>query len=503
MLTRPNVDANDPRRPGADSVGRPLPRRSRPGRHGNSTTSAARIAANRRNAHRGRQGALRSERSPPRADALRGGQSRLLGRGGGAGARHRRHASRSGSPCVGVANRGGPSRRRARPPRPRRSLPGRAGIARRRAPARRHRRLRAAGAGAPPIGDPRLRRPRAKAMAGERTQGATAGGAGAGERTHPWRPATAAAGERTQSGQHAACGSKPPSQPRLPIAPGQEGCVGAVCIPAGKEGACDRAATMAARANEIAASPVAQVGAPAPALARALPNGRAAMTDQTVTTKPAQTGYRAIGKPLVRKEDARLTTGHGRFSDDFSLPGQAYAVMVRSPHPHARILGIDATRAKALPGVLGVFTGADCLADGLKPIPHDPVPKTKSDMKLVAPGGGILFIGPHLLLPVDKARHVGEAVAMVVAETVAQALDAAEAVEVDYEPLPGVYHSEAAMLPGAPVLWDEVPDNILVDTLFGDRAATDKGFAEADRVIAMDFHIDRVIGLPLETLSAL
>src|SRR5262249_34661368 len=169
--------------------------------------------------------------------------------------------------------------------------------------------------------------------------------------------------------------------------------------------------------------------------------------------KSDRTSFRSIGKPVPRKEDARLTTGRGRFSDDFSLPGQTYAVMVRSPHPHARIRGIEAARAEALPGVLGVFTGADCLSDGLKPIPHDPVPKTKFDMKLTAPGGGSVFIGPHLLLPVDKARHVGEAVAMVVAETVAQALDAAEAVEVDYEVLPGVYHSEAAMLSDAPVLW--------------------------------------------------
>src|SRR5262249_52480408 len=159
--------------------------------------------------------------------------------------------------------------------------------------------------------------------------------------------------------------------------------------------------------------------------------------------------FRFIGQPLARKEDARLTTGRGRFSDDFNLEGQAYAVMVRSPHPHACIRRIEVARARAMPGVLGVFTGADCLADGLGAIPHDPLPKTKYDMKLTAPSGGAPFIGPHLLLPVDKVRHVGEAVAMVAAETVAQALDAAEAVEIDYEILPGVYHSEDAMRPGA------------------------------------------------------
>src|ERR1700676_1268399 len=175
-------------------------------------------------------------------------------------------------------------------------------------------------------------------------------------------------------------------------------------------------------------------------------------------TRPDETGYRFIGKPLPRKEDARLITGKGRFTDDFNLDGQTYAVMVRSPYPHARIVAIDAAASKAMPGVLGVFTGADCAADKLGPIPHDPVRKSKYDMKLTGPGGGEVFVGPHVLLPADKARHVGEAVAMVVAETKAQAMDAAEAVAVNYEELPFVLHSENAMRPGAPLLWDEAPN---------------------------------------------
>src|SRR5260370_14337185 len=113
-------------------------------------------------------------------------------------------------------------------------------------------------------------------------------------------------------------------------------------------------------------------------------------------------------------------------------------------------------------------------------------------MKLHAADGGAVFIGPHLLLPADKARHVGEAVAMVVAQTVAQALDAAEAVKIDYAVLPGVFHSEDAMRPGAPAVWDEVPDNVPVDTFFGNRAATEKAFARADHVVAMRFHVERV-----------
>ena len=213
--------------------------------------------------------------------------------------------------------------------------------------------------------------------------------------------------------------------------------------------------------------------------------------------------YRFIGKPLPRKEDERLVTGKGRFSDDFNLDGQVYAAMVRSPHPHARIVAIDTAAAKAMPGTLAAFTGADCAAAGLKPIPHDPVPKTKYDMKLTGPGGGEVFAAPHMLLPADRARHVGEAVAMVVAASKAQALDAAEAVGVRYEELPFVLHSERAMEHGAPVLWPEAPDNICVDTLFGDAEVTDRAFAQAAHVVSRNFHIGRVTGVPLEPRSAL
>jgi aerobic carbon-monoxide dehydrogenase large subunit len=213
--------------------------------------------------------------------------------------------------------------------------------------------------------------------------------------------------------------------------------------------------------------------------------------------------YRFIGKPLPRKEDERLVTGKGRFTDDFNLDGQAYAALVRSPHPHARIVAIDAAAAKRMPGVLGVFTGADCAADGLLPIPHDPVPKTKYDMKLTGPGGGAVFAGPHLLLPADRVRHVGEAVAMVVAVTKAQALDAAEAIVVDYQELPFVLHAEDAMAAGAPALWDEAPNNICIDSSFGDAAATDQAFARAAHIVRRKFHIGRVTGVPLEPRAAL
>jgi carbon-monoxide dehydrogenase large subunit len=219
--------------------------------------------------------------------------------------------------------------------------------------------------------------------------------------------------------------------------------------------------------------------------------------------RPELARFAAIGQPLRRKEDLRLISGAGRFSDDFNLDGQAYAAMVRSPHPHARILAIDTARARALPGVLGVFTGADIRADGLKPIPHDPLPKTRTDLKLTGPGGGNVFIGPHALLPADKARHVGEAVAMVVAQTQAQALDAAEAVAVEYEELPWVAEATAAFAPGAPALWDEASDNVLVDTKFGDQAATERAFAAANHVVRFEAHIGRVTAVTIEPRAAL
>jgi carbon-monoxide dehydrogenase large subunit len=218
---------------------------------------------------------------------------------------------------------------------------------------------------------------------------------------------------------------------------------------------------------------------------------------------PAGTAFGSIGHPIRRKEDARLLAGKGRFSDDFVIEGQAHAAMVRSPHPHARILRVDAAAAKAMPGVLGVFTGADVTADGLRPIPHTPVPATRYDMKLTGPGGGPVFAGPHWLLPADKARHVGEAVAMVVAATQAQAQDAAEAIEIEYEELPFVTGSEDALAPGAPVVWDEVPDNVPVETWFGDKAATDRAFASAAHVVKTEFNIGRVTAVTMEARSCL
>jgi len=210
-----------------------------------------------------------------------------------------------------------------------------------------------------------------------------------------------------------------------------------------------------------------------------------------------------IGDHLLRKEDRRLLTGQGRFTDDFALAGEAYAAIVRSPHPHARIGPIDTSTALAMPGVLDVITGADCAAAGLRPIPHSPVPQTRHDMKLSGPASGPVFVGPHVLLPVDRVRHVGEAVAMVVARTRGQALDAAEAVAVSYDPLPPLVDALDAQHPDAPRVWDECLGNLLVDTRFGDVAATDAAFDRAAHRVRVAFHVHRVTAVAMEPRAAL
>src|SRR5258708_9562533 len=141
----------------------------------------------------------------------------------------------------------------------------------------------------------------------------------------------------------------------------------------------------------------------------------------------------ASGEPVVRKEDAELVTGQGRFSDDVNLPGQAYAVMVRSPHAHARIRGIDVSAAMAVPGVIAVLTGADAIEDGLKPIPHRPI-LGPPDIALGKRDASDNFLSCHRVLPTDTARFAAEAVAMVAAARLGARKDAAERVTVASEP---------------------------------------------------------------------
>jgi carbon-monoxide dehydrogenase large subunit len=193
---------------------------------------------------------------------------------------------------------------------------------------------------------------------------------------------------------------------------------------------------------------------------------------------------RGIGASLPRLEDARLLTGQGRYSDDFTLPGQAHAVVLRSPHAHARIVSIDTTAARALPGVLAILTGADVAAEGLKPIHHIPQAQSPPDIKLDNTDGTPHLVVRPPILAIDTVRFVGEAVAFVVAETLAQAKDAAEAVRVEYEELPPIA-------------------DVAVDSLVGDRAATEAGFARAAHVVRLETEVARVTGVPMEPRAAL
>ena len=213
--------------------------------------------------------------------------------------------------------------------------------------------------------------------------------------------------------------------------------------------------------------------------------------------------FREIGRAARRKEDYRLLTGKGAFTDDFSAPGEMFAIMVRSPYPHARISRIDKRDALCVEGVELIFTGIDCINAGMSGIPHNPIPRTKNDLRLRGPDDTEIFIGPHMPLPTDKVRHVGEAVAMIVADTLQHAKDAAEILDIEYEELPWITNTAAAVEINSPLIWDECQENTPVDTVFGDSSATDAVFIEAPHIVKMDFHIDRVTGFPLEPRSAL
>jgi aerobic carbon-monoxide dehydrogenase large subunit len=221
-----------------------------------------------------------------------------------------------------------------------------------------------------------------------------------------------------------------------------------------------------------------------------------------------------IGAPVRRREDLRLIRGGGRYTADENLPGQVYAVMVRSPHAHARIRGIAKDQALAVPGVLAVLAGADCLADGLKPIPHKPWSPHPAETKPRISGEAPPFEAPHHIFPADKARFAGEAVAMVVAETLAAAKDGAERVEVDYDVLPAVVETQAAARQDAPHIHDDpgvgaggagsgARSNVCFDAEVGDAAATEAAFARAAHVTRFETWVQRVTGVPMEPRGAL
>ncbi len=200
-----------------------------------------------------------------------------------------------------------------------------------------------------------------------------------------------------------------------------------------------------------------------------------------------------IGKPLTRREDRRFLTGAGLYTDDVTLPGQTYGFFLRSPHAHARVRKVDVARAKAAPGVLAVLTGEDVAADKINGLPCGWLIHSKDGAPMKEP--------PHPILAIGKVRHVGDQVALVVAETALQAKDAAELIEVDYEALPPVIDIRKA--DGAPgAVHDDVPDNVCYDWGHGDKAAVDAAFAQATHVSTLEFTNNRLIPNAIEPRAA-
>ena len=198
------------------------------------------------------------------------------------------------------------------------------------------------------------------------------------------------------------------------------------------------------------------------------------------------------GRSVRRREDLRFLTGQGRYVTDIAAPGALHGIALRSPHAHARILGLDAAAARAMPGIRLVLTHADLVAEGIGPLPCPAVVAT------VRP----IVVPPRPALAGDAVRHVGEVVAFVVADTAAEARDAAEAIAVEYEPLPAVVESRAALAPGAPQLWPEAPGNEAFRFERGDKPAVDAAFAAAAHVVELDLVNNRVHAAPIEPRAA-
>ena len=206
-------------------------------------------------------------------------------------------------------------------------------------------------------------------------------------------------------------------------------------------------------------------------------------------------GRFAVGQPVSRLEDPVLLRGEGRYTDDMNLPGQAYAVVVRSRVAHGVLNGIDTEAARAMPGVLAVVTAADLVAAGIKPMNANVIGKNHDDRPIPKP--------VQMALATGKVRYVGEPVAFVVAETVQQAKDAAEAVMLDIDSLPTVLTAEEAVKPGAPQLYEEAPGNVILDFKFGDHAAVEAAFAKAAHITRMKIVNSRIVVCAMEPRSAL
>ena len=214
----------------------------------------------------------------------------------------------------------------------------------------------------------------------------------------------------------------------------------------------------------------------------------------SASTPPPATRF-GSGRSVRRVEDQALLTGHGRFADDFDLPGQAMLHLVRSPHAHARIRSVDVDAAARMPGVVAIVTGDDLERAGVRPLVQSADFRRADGAKTAAP--------PQRVLAREIVRHVGECVVAVVAETREQARDAAEAIVVDYEPLPAVVDVDDALSASAPLVWDEATGNVACEARHGDVAKTEAAFARAAHVVRLDLVNQRVVAAPIEPRATL
>jgi len=206
-------------------------------------------------------------------------------------------------------------------------------------------------------------------------------------------------------------------------------------------------------------------------------------------------GKPAIGKPVRRREDYRFLTGQGTYTDDINRPGQLYAYILRSPHANARLGRIDTSAAASAPGVVAVFTGPDMAKDNIGGLPCGWLITSKDGSPMKEP--------PHPVLTVDRVRHVGDPVAVVIAESYPQAHDAAEKIAVDYTVEPAVVDPIEALKPGAPQLWPEAPGNVCYDWHLSDAAAVETAIAKAAKVVKLDLVNNRLVANAMEPRAAI
>jgi carbon-monoxide dehydrogenase large subunit len=213
-----------------------------------------------------------------------------------------------------------------------------------------------------------------------------------------------------------------------------------------------------------------------------------------------------IGKPIPRVEDLRFVTGKGQYTDDLKVDGQLYAAFLRSPHAHAALNSIDTSAAREAPGVVAVLVGQDYIDDGFIGCDHVPNPVDAVDATrkaFLTSLTGSIFNQLHIPLPVDRVRYVGEAIAMVIADTPLQARNAAEMIEVDYDTLDAVVNGADAMREEAPQLWEGAPGNLCFQTQIGDRDEARRILATAHHVVQREFHHCRLVNCQMEPRSAI